>query len=52
MRAMMRKSTSNDNFLMNEDDLDFIDDLLDDEIFGSYTTEELDPETMKLLENY
>jgi len=48
---MMSKSTKN-NFLMDEDDLDFIDDLLDDEIFGSYTTEELDPETMKLLENY
>ena len=37
---------------MDEDDLDFIDDLLDDDIFGSCATEELDPETMKLLENY
>jgi hypothetical protein len=49
---MMSKSTTNDNFFMDEDDLDFIDDLLDDEIFSSYITEELDPETMKLLENY
>lgn len=37
---------------MDEDDLDFIDDLLDDDIFGSCATEELTPETMKLLENY
>jgi len=48
---MMSKSTK-DNFPMTEDDLDFIHDLLDDEIFGSYYTEELDEETMKLLENY
>jgi hypothetical protein len=49
---MMSKSTTKGDFFMDEDDLDFIDDLLDDDIFGSYTTEELDPETMKLLENY
>jgi len=48
---MMSKSKKG-NFLMSDDDLDFIDDLLDDEIFGSYYTEELDEETMKLLENY
>ena len=48
---MMSKSKK-DNFLMTEDDLDFTDDLFDDEIFGSYYAEELDEETMKLLENY
>lgn len=48
---MMSKSTK-DKSIMIEDNLNFIDDLLDDEIFGSYYTEELDEETMKLLENY
>ena len=38
-------SLENDNF-------DFVDDLLDTDIFGSYVKEELDPETLKLLEDF
>lgn len=49
---MMNKFTSKNTFHMEDDDLDFIDDLLDDGIFGSSIREELDPETMKLLENF
>lgn len=49
---MMNEFDQKNTYLMNEDDLDFIDDLLDDEIFGSYVQERLDPETLKLLENF
>ena len=49
---MMNEFTQKNNFLMEEDDLYFIDDLLDDEIFSSSIREELDPETMKLLEDF
>jgi hypothetical protein len=49
---MMNEFTQKNNFLMEETDLDFIEDLLDDEIFNSSIREELDPETMKLLEDF
>ena len=49
---MMNEFTQKNNFHMEENDLDFIDDLLDDGIFGSSIQEELDPETMKLLEDF
>ena len=50
--AMMNEFTQKNTFLMEDNDLDFIDDLLDDGIFGSSIREELDPETMKLLEDF
>jgi hypothetical protein len=35
-----------------EQDLDLVDDLFDDELFGSSIREEFDYETMQLLEDY
>ena len=49
---MMNKFTPKNTFPMEENDLDFIDDLLDDGIFGFSIREELDPETMQLLEDF
>lgn len=37
---------------MDEMDFQFVDDLIDTEIFGSLVQEELDPETKKLLEDF
>jgi hypothetical protein len=36
----------------NEQDLDLVDDLFDDELFGSSIREEFDLETIQLLENF
>lgn len=50
---MMNEFTQKNTFLMEPQDLDFIDDLFDeDETFDSYIKESIDPETMKLLEDY
>lgn len=49
---MMNEFNQKNTHLMDENDLDFIDDLLDDEIFGSYVQEQLDPETLKLLQDF
>jgi hypothetical protein len=43
---------SPDLLTMDEADFEFVDDLIDTEIFGSLVHEELDPETKKLLENF
>ena len=37
---------------LDNDKYNFVDDLLDTDIFGSYVKEELDPETLKLLEDF
>lgn len=39
-------------FLADEQNLDFIDDLFDDELFGSSVREEFDYETMQLLKDF
>lgn len=49
---MMRMSKKEDFYSLENDNFDFVDDLLDTDIFGSYVKEELDPETLKLLEDF
>jgi hypothetical protein len=39
-------------FPTDERDLNFVDDLFDDELFAFPVQEEFDYETMKLLENF
>jgi hypothetical protein len=41
-----------DEHLMDEPNFDFVDDLIDTNIFGSLVNEHLDPETQKLLEDF
>lgn len=43
---------SPDELTMDETDFQFVDDLIDTEIFGSLVQEELDPDTKKLLEDF
>lgn len=50
--AMMNEFTIKNMLPTEEQDLDFIDDLFDDELFGSSVREEFDYETMQLLENF
>jgi hypothetical protein len=38
--------------LMDEENFEFVDDLLDTDIFGSLLKEELDLETKQLLEDF
>lgn len=49
---MMNEFTTKNVFSTDEQDLNFFDDLFDDELFGSSIQEELDYETKKLLEDY
>ena len=41
-----------DEHPMDEPNFDFVDDLIDTNIFGSLVNENLDPETQKLLEDF
>jgi hypothetical protein len=49
---MMNEFEIKNMFPTDEQDLDFVDDLFDDELFGSSVREEFDYETMQLLENF
>jgi len=49
---MMNVSNQKNIYFMDEEDFDFVDDLLDEELFDSYVEEQFDYETMKLLENF
>lgn len=49
---MMNEFEIKNMFPTYEQDLDLVDDLFDDELFGSSIREEFDYETMQLLEDY
>lgn len=49
---MMNEFEIKNMLLLKEQDLDLVDDLFDDELFGSSIREEFDYETMQLLEDF
>lgn len=51
-RAMMNEFAIKNMLPTDERDLDFVDDLFDDELFCFSIREEFDYETMQLLEDY
>ncbi len=48
----MTMFTHKNHSFMDDEDLDFIDDFFEDDLFDCNIKESIDPETLKLLEDF